>query len=48
MSASRPEPVTGTWGARLLPDRFALRASEIACYEWLAFAFYRLRGDIAG
>jgi uncharacterized SAM-binding protein YcdF (DUF218 family) len=47
MSASRQEPAR-PWGYRLLPDRFALRASEIACYEWLAFALYRLRGDIAG
>jgi hypothetical protein len=29
-----------------VPDRYALRASEIAIYEMVAFVFYRLRGDI--
>jgi uncharacterized SAM-binding protein YcdF (DUF218 family) len=47
VSASRPQP-TGSWSSRLLPDRFALRSSEMACYELLALAFYWLRGDIAG
>ena len=36
-----------TWTEDLVPNRFALRASEAALYEVLAFAFYRLRGDIA-
>lgn len=36
-----------TWTEDLVPNRFALRASEAAIYEVLAFAFYRLRGDIA-
>ena len=36
-----------TWAAGLVPDRYALRASEIAVYEMMAYAFYRLRGDIA-
>jgi len=35
-----------TWAAELVPDRYALRASEIAVYELIAYAFYRLRGDI--
>ena len=36
-----------TWTEQLVPDRYALRASEIAVYEFMAYAFYRLRGDIA-
>ena len=36
-----------TWAEGLVPDRYALRASEIAVYEFMAYAFYRLRGDIA-
>jgi uncharacterized SAM-binding protein YcdF (DUF218 family) len=36
-----------TWAEQLVPDRYALRASESAVYELMAYAFYRLRGDIA-
>lgn len=46
VSASRPQR-NGTWFARMIPDRFALRASEMTCYELIAYAFYKLRGDIA-
>jgi uncharacterized SAM-binding protein YcdF (DUF218 family) len=35
-----------TWLEQLVPNRFALRASEVALYEGLAFGFYRLRGEI--
>lgn len=35
-----------SWTEDLVPNRYALRASEAALYEVLAFAFYRLRGDI--
>ncbi len=36
-----------TWTEDLVPNRYALRASESAFYELFAYAFYRLRGDIA-
>lgn len=34
------------WLDGLVPNRYALRASEVAVYEMVAFAFYWLRGDI--
>ena len=46
VSGSLPD-TSSTWTEDLVPNRFALRASEAALYEVLAFAFYRLRGDIA-
>jgi uncharacterized SAM-binding protein YcdF (DUF218 family) len=36
----------GRWTEAVVPNRYALRASETAVYELVAFAFYRLRGDI--
>lgn len=45
VSDSLPD-TPSTWTEDLVPNRFALRASEAAIYEVLAFAFYRLRGDI--
>jgi uncharacterized SAM-binding protein YcdF (DUF218 family) len=32
----------------LVPNRYALRSSETALYEFLAYGLYRLRGDISG
>ena len=46
VSGALPD-MPSTWMEDLVPNRFALRASEAAVYEVLAFAFYLLRGDIA-
>jgi len=45
VSDSLPDSERG-WAEGLVPNRYALRASEIAVYELGAFAFYWLRGDI--
>ena len=37
-----------TWAEEVVPNRYALRSSETALYEYLAYGFYRLRGDISG
>ena len=47
VSGSLPD-TPSTWTGDLVPNRYALRASEAAVYEVIAFAFYRLRGDISG
>jgi uncharacterized SAM-binding protein YcdF (DUF218 family) len=46
VSDSLPEGERG-WTDGFVPNRYALRGSEVAVYELVAFAFYRLRGDIA-
>jgi len=46
VSGSSPDSER-TWAAELVPDRYALRASEIAVYELIAYVFYRVRGDIS-
>lgn len=33
---------------QVVPNPYALRASEAVAYEWLGYLFYRLRGDIRG
>jgi uncharacterized SAM-binding protein YcdF (DUF218 family) len=35
------------WTEDVVPNRYALRSSETALYEFLAYGFYRLRGDIS-
>ena len=45
VSDSLPD-TESSWAERLVPNRYALRASEIAVYEFGALAFYRMRGDI--
>lgn len=36
------------WGARLVPNRYALRLSERVVYEYLALVYYGIRGNTAG
>jgi uncharacterized SAM-binding protein YcdF (DUF218 family) len=36
------------WGARLVPNRYALRLSERVVYEYLALTYYGLLGRTAG
>ena len=45
VSDSLPD-MPSTWAGDLVPNRYALRSSETAFYELLAYGFYRLRGDI--
>jgi len=35
-----------TWAAPILPNRYALRGSELALYEVLALAYYWARGEL--
>jgi uncharacterized SAM-binding protein YcdF (DUF218 family) len=35
-----------TWTVPILPNRYALRGSEVAIYELLALAYYGARGDL--
>jgi uncharacterized SAM-binding protein YcdF (DUF218 family) len=35
-----------TWTAPVLPNRYALRGSELAIYELLALAYYGARGEL--
>jgi uncharacterized SAM-binding protein YcdF (DUF218 family) len=46
VSDSLPDS-TRTWMQALVPNRFALRASETAAYEFGAYVLYWLKGDIA-
>jgi uncharacterized SAM-binding protein YcdF (DUF218 family) len=39
-------PDTPRTGNDVVPNRYALRSSETALYEYLAYGFYRVRGDI--
>ena len=40
------EPRVEAWGAPWLPNRYALRGSEMAVYEALALVYYGARGDL--
>ena len=46
VSESLPDSAR-TWTQALVPNRYALRASETAVYEFGAYALYWLKGDIA-
>jgi uncharacterized SAM-binding protein YcdF (DUF218 family) len=40
------EPEIRTWMAPVVPNRYALRGSEMALYELLALTYYGVRGDL--
>ena len=46
VSESLPDSAR-SWTRALVPNRYALRASETAIYEFGVYALYWLKGDIA-